>query len=656
MRLIFSAIGTLSFSLLLAGCALQTTATSSPEIVPASTIAGNVHGGQQPVINAKVYLLAVNSSSYGGPGIAASNGNASFSLITPGASGTAADTANSSAIGSYVTTNATTGTFSLPSSAYSCTTGYTQANTGGTFTLSGTEQVYLLVLGGQASSTATSANPYSGLMFPLGACNSATNTVAINEVTTVAMAYAFAGFATDATHIGSSGSSLALTGLANAYTHFTNLSSNAGVAVPPTSTLYVPDQLIDTIANIVASCVNTNGTSSTNCSTLFSYTKSGGATGTAPTNTASAIINLAHNPYPTATGRTTLMGLVPGTGAPFADGNATGAPDFTIGLIIRSGGINIKGDSTKAIAVAADGTVWVPNSSTNSVSKVAVNGVATNYAPSGLSAPSSVAITTGGQIWVTDAASFNLTLLNADGTSPGFYNTGSGAAPLDIAIDTAGNVYTLNLSASKINKLTSTGSDISGAGYSTGTLYGPSALALDANGLLWVCASGAKAFGPFDSNGNSASPPSASSAGGITSPQSIAIAPNGNIWISSLSNNSISQFASTTSGTNYTGGGLDNPRGLAIDSQGQVWVANSGNNNGISEFSSTGTAMSETTSYNGYFYFSSPTSLAIDGSGDVWVANSGDGVTELIGNAAPVVTPIVANFSSPYGSSAVNRP
>jgi hypothetical protein len=49
-----SAARFLSLSLLLTGCALQATAVSVPEIVPAITVAGTVHGGQQPIVNARV--------------------------------------------------------------------------------------------------------------------------------------------------------------------------------------------------------------------------------------------------------------------------------------------------------------------------------------------------------------------------------------------------------------------------------------------------------------------------------------------------------------------------------------------------------------------------------------------------------------------------
>ena len=63
-------------------------------------------------------------------------------------------------------------------------------------------------------------------MAALGSCPSATGPagyVVVNEVSTVAAAYAMAGFATDATHVGSSGTALALTGIKNAFANAANL-------------------------------------------------------------------------------------------------------------------------------------------------------------------------------------------------------------------------------------------------------------------------------------------------------------------------------------------------------------------------------------------------------------------------------------------------
>ena len=71
------------------GCSLTTTATSvmSPIAVPGVAIAGIAHGGQQPVVGAKVYLLEADTTAYG---------HASKSLLTS-ATGNSADS-----IGYYV--------------------------------------------------------------------------------------------------------------------------------------------------------------------------------------------------------------------------------------------------------------------------------------------------------------------------------------------------------------------------------------------------------------------------------------------------------------------------------------------------------------------------------------------------------------------------
>ena len=75
-----------------------------------------------------------------------------------------------------------------------------------------------------------------------------------------------------------------------------------------------------------------------------------------------------------------------------------------------------------------------------------------------------------------------------------------------------------------------------------------------------------------------------------------------------------------------------------------MWTANNGgNSNSISEFTASGTAVS---GGNGYVAggLLEPYGIAVDGSGNVWVAsdNTGGPLTEFVGVAAPVVTPIAA--------------
>src|SRR3569623_3231047 len=153
----------LSVPLLLTGCAVDN--LSGPSAEPGVSIQGSVHGGQQPIVGALIYLLAAYTTGYGGPGFAASSSNASVSLLTTG--------------GGYVTSGAGC-TFSI-SGDYSCAPD---------------TQVYLYAIGGNSGA---GNNAASGLMAELGNCPatgnfaSATPFLAVNELTTVAAAYAMAG-------------------------------------------------------------------------------------------------------------------------------------------------------------------------------------------------------------------------------------------------------------------------------------------------------------------------------------------------------------------------------------------------------------------------------------------------------------------------------
>jgi len=109
---------------------------------------------------------------------------------------------------------------------------------------------------------------------------------------------------------------------------------------------------------------------------------------------------------------------------------------------------------------------------------------------------------------------------------------------------------------------------------------------------------------------------------------------------------------------------LSEPFYVAVDGNGNVWVASFGNA-GIGEFNSSGTAITTSTGFYGGITspigLSEPGALAIDGSGNVWVSGTGAGaanypITEFIGAAAPVVTPVVANLITPYSTAAVNKP
>jgi hypothetical protein len=257
---------------------------------------GLVNGGQfRAVVGAKVYVLQANTTGYGEP---------SVSLLTSG-TGNQADS-----IGYYVLTSEYGG-FSIAGD-YTCTAG---------------RQVYLYVRGGDSGGNGP--NSAIGLITSLGACpetgtfTTAAPFVFVNEVTTVAAAYAMVGIATDPTHVSSFGRSGASTVMANAGT-LAGVATGFANARPDSK---VPRDKIHTFANILFACINSSTPTSTSCNTLFTNARSGGTTGTIPGDTATAALNIARNPHANVS---VLYGLQPSLTPPFLPALESAPPDFTL--------------------------------------------------------------------------------------------------------------------------------------------------------------------------------------------------------------------------------------------------------------------------------------------------------------------------------------
>ena len=128
----------------------------------------------------------------------------------------------------------------------------------------------------------------------------------------------------------------------------------------------------------------------------------------------------------------------------------------------------------------------------------------------------------------------------------------------------------------------------------------------------------------------------------FSSPSGIAIDSLGNLWVANETGDALTEvsiagfifhnFAHTGS---FNGG-----FGVAIDSSSHVWVTNTIGND-VTALNNDGTLFGNFAPPGSSFL--SPVGVAIDSSGNLWVANGGDNtVTELVGAAAPVLTPIVA--------------
>ena len=623
----------------LSGCSANFGDLSNTSTQTAVHIRGTVHGGQQPLNGAHIYMYAASTAAYGGNGIAASSGNASASLLTA-ATGNPAD-----GNGNFYVTTDTEGSFDI-NGAFSCT-----PNT----------QVYLYSTGGDpqvgGEGVAGTPNLAATLLAVVGNCASATPSgafpgvtfVAMNEVTTAVTAFALAGFATDPLHIGApsavAGHALSGTGLANAFNTALNLVNQSSGVPNPTltlnSTAVVPVTTINTVADILAACVNSSGAGSSGCGTLFTNT----TYGTAPTDTATAAINLAQHPGANVPA---LFKLATST-SPF-QGTLSSANDFSLGINYTGGGLS----APFGIAVDGAGNAWVTNSQGKSVTEISSAGTilsgATGYTGGGLAGPTGIAIDGTGNAWVTNHGANSVTELSSAGailSGTNGYTGGGIVSPFGIAIDGAGNAWVTIGDENSVTELSSTGAILSGTnGYTGNGLNDPGGIAIDGAGNAWAANLSGNSVTKLSSAGVFLSGTNGYTGGGLNGPLGIAFDSSGNAWVAD-SGNSVTELSSTgvfLSGTNgYTGSSLNDPFGIAIDGSGNAWVSDFGLNS-VTEISSAGAFLSGTNGYTGGD-LNSPFGIATDSSGNVWVANEiGNSVTEMIGVGSPVITPIAAGL------------
>jgi hypothetical protein len=344
-RLAFSACFVLALAL--AGCSSSAPGAGpsgsggSGASTPASVqFSGVVRGGAQPITGSSVQIFGVGTTGDG-------------SSATP----LQAQSVTTDANGSFTITGLT------------CT---------------GVIEVYITATGGNPG---TGTNPAATLMAALGPCSAITSatTVTVDELTTVAAAYALAPYMGTSGSIGSS--SQDASALAAAFTlasEFVNPATGAspGSNVPSGDT--VPTAQMNTLADIVAACVNTTGGTAgdgTACGNLFSLTTPS-SNPAPPTNTLIALKNLASNP---TLNTTVLFALTP-TNGPFQPILTAAPPDFQVrlappasSLVLQITPASISFPSTAVSFTSAPQTVKVQNSGSSAVTlnSVALTGAHT---------------------------------------------------------------------------------------------------------------------------------------------------------------------------------------------------------------------------------------------------------------------------------------
>ena len=720
-------------SLALSGCSGMDQAAfpAVPGQGSVGSIQGSVLGGHAPIVGSHVFLLEATTTGYAAK---AKSLLSSSSTGTRGSYPVAEDqTAGSVTNGLYYVTSDSNGAFNVTGD-YTCdvglpvylyagggapdasiainVTGISETAGGGTYTytftasnqlytgqsvqfsgsslagkwatLNGTTQTVLATPSGTNFQISTSVAPGTGVntqtgsvtavgasnpaivnIAMLGVCPAAgnfTNTISyvyMNEVATAAMAYAMSGFAIDSLHIGASATNE--TGLQNAALNAASLyniegaplelagNSSAGEGQIANQTTVagngavVPQAELDTLGNILAACVdsaNTSSSASATCTTLFAdATSTGTSSGVKPIDIASAAINMAHNPG--AANVIALWELASGV-VPFAP-QLTAAPnDFTVAITYNS--ITAPG----SIAIDARGHAFVPtNSSSGYVTELSPAGAVLATSAIGGSGFDSIAVAPNGNVWVAASGSnavyeYTSGLATVSG-SP--WTSAAMTGPTAVAIDSSGYVYVTDggNSASTIQKLNSSGS--LNTSINSGCLTRVTQIAIDPSDSLWASINSSNAICRVSNpSGNQVF----STGGQPSAPTNVAIDSSGNGWVAAGAQTNLFMYSPTGSQNAYgvinnsNQGGLSSPSWVAIDGANNIWLTNNGNSYALSEFAHSGTAITSSAGYQSG-NLNTPSWIAIDASGDVWVPNKGaNSVTELIGVATPTVTPLSA--------------
>ena len=593
-RMLATALAAAGAASLLTGCGMTSAGKSAatPIVTAAHHTTGNVHGGQQPVAGAVIQLYAVGTGGL-------------RSVATP----LIAQTITSDANGNFDITY----DYNCPAGSY----------------------VYLTATGGNPGGGTNSA---LSLVAALGYCTNlnAATYISLNEVTTVAAGYALAPFAADLQHIGTTSNNVA--GIATAFANAQVIANFATGSAPgaglPTG-VTVPVAEINTLADIIASCVNTTGSASSQCSTLFS------ATGAS--DTFGAALAIARNPGAPAI--TQLYTLSSGT-APFQPtqtGNS--APnDYTLAVKTTGGGTL---STPYGIAIDAGGYAYVSNESGTTVAALNPTnaGLSNSIAAPGVFGPQGVAVDKNANLWIANTAGNSVVKVPVTGTTSGTptsYTTNL-SAPSAVAIDSAGNAFVSNFNGNSVTEITAAGAvQTPFTGNANITL--PQAIAVGPAGSVYVTSGNGSVVkltnaGVYQSTLNDGS---LQGTAGVAVDSAAHVLATGFTTGTTL-NGGLSEFTSTgaaVSGSPATTG-LTTPQGVATDGV-SVWIANGAATGGLVQYTYGSTAPMSPAA--GYGTMSAPVGVAVDASGCVWVTSSGDNtVSKFIGLSSPILTPIAVN-------------
>lgn len=501
-------------------------------------------------------------------------------------------------------------------------------------------------------------------------------TLAIDERSTVAGAYALARFLDRGGRVAGPAP-----GLPNAIATAANLfEARAGkvsfvLGNPPNGLLTEALPTFNTLANLLATC---GAGTARDCRRLFAAARAPGSR--RPADTLAAALAFARNAWHVTRAQAALA--FPRTRraarrAPFGPALTTAPGAWTIVLQYVGGGMNAPG----RMAFAADGTIWVGN---NFQSPGTTAGVGLSaLTPTGQPLPGSpflgggirgpgwgTAVGPDGRVWNANFAGNSVSVNGPDGRplSPAAgFTVGNPVRPQGIAVAPNGDVWVASFGSDSVIRYPRGIPDERTAQVITGSgIENPFAVQLDDRGYAWVT-NGAESVrrGSVTIISPAGRPLRTITGSGLRSPQGLALDSAGNAWVADLVTRAVTRISKDgrVSPDSPLRSSVQGGWGVAVDGADHVWVAGFLGGN-VTELCGVrraacprgvrpGRPISPARSGYDSAAFEHITAVQVDQSGNVWLANNwttgspfkefvgGAGLAQIVGAATPVRTPLV---------------
>ncbi|HEX7244190.1 MAG TPA: DUF6531 domain-containing protein [Solirubrobacterales bacterium] len=202
--------------------------------------------------------------------------------------------------------------------------------------------------------------------------------------------------------------------------------------------------------------------------------------------------------------------------------------------------------------------------------------------------------------------------------------------PSALALDAEGNVWVVDTGNSRIMEFSDAGeylAQVGTEGQAEGELAMPEGIAIDSHGDLWVSDTYQGRVQVFDRSGDLIK--IVGSHGELSEPVGIDVGPTGHVWVADWQRDRVVEFdrdgnyvrAFGSSGS--ANGQFGHPDGLAVDERGEIWVADE--NNHVQAFTEKGEFIAQfgvKGTGDGQFKLEYPIGIATDSKGNLWATDS----------------------------------